>query len=198
MVLHDDGSVGFFDEFPLPPPAPTPDHHAHSVPPRGVGGFVPWRVVLYRSKNAIVALRHFEAFPSGLLFELVTVSPPGAYDPLQPSSPPTSEVVVQWRRTAPRLGVRFADGRGAASGSGAPTTQQTPERPQLQGLGGFGKTTFFWRAFWLWQLPPPGRLIWFATWPGMGIDEVSGAVDASILTVAAAEAMYVSDRGLPT
>jgi hypothetical protein len=153
---------------------------------------VPWRIVLVRAERAIVALRRFEAFPTGLLFELVTVYPPGAYEPLQPAGDPGSEAVVRWRRDAPRLGVRFADGRSTASGARPPAAS---EGPRLQGLGGFGKTAFFWRSFWLWPLPPPGPLTWLVTWTGGGVEEASAEVDASVLPAAAARAEALPGPG---
>ena len=66
---HDHG-VRFFDDFPGHVERRLPD--GASGPPSGmIGGFVPWRTTLVRTHNAWAAVQDFEAFPSGILFELV-------------------------------------------------------------------------------------------------------------------------------
>lgn len=207
------GSVGFFDEFPpSPPPAPTsPSPRASSFPPRqpwtgppegGLGGFVPWNLVLLGSENAVVVLRHFEAFPTGLLFELVSAPVSGTAVPSTRPAPLARKAAARTRPprrlNAPRLGVRFADGHSAASGTFRTLAdQRASDEPYLHGfIDAFGGGSLLRRTFWLWPVPPPGRLTWFATWPAIGVDEVSVEVDASILTTAASAAVFLSDEWL--
>lgn len=167
-------------------------------------------MVLVRSESAVAALHHFEAYPTGLRFELVTAAPVDAYDPLiRPRPPGLASLAPQegrrrpppgsptslLRPDTPRIGVRFADGRTAASGT-TPTAEEASDRPRFHGFGGLGVGTVFRRTMWLWPLPPPGPLTWFFTWPWLDVDEVSVEVDASVLEAAGAEAAFLSDEYL--
>lgn len=158
-----------------------------------IGGWVPWRIVLARSESAYAVLRNFEAYPSGLSFDLVT------YFREQPRDPDERRVPMMRGPDGPRIGVLFADGRKAASGAGPVAAPAPgggdPEQPMLRPGGGGGSLGQWHMNLWLWPLPPPGPLIWVGTWPAMGADEVSVEVDASILESAAqeAEVLWVPD-----
>lgn len=185
-----DGSVGFFDEFPLPPTPPERPRMAPNPwdgPPAGwLGGWVPWRIVLARSDRASALLRDFEAFPTGVHFTLIARFRDDS--PLQRPGPGRHLPFFGHER-GPRFGVAFADGRKTVAGAWLHQTNPGhPEGPILrQGGGGGGGGS--WRTdFWLWPLPPPGPLNWIAEWSDQGVPENSVQVDASVLAEAAAEA----------
>jgi len=120
---------GFFDEFrhiPKPPP-PEPVPVPWEGPPPGVlGGWVPWRIVLFKSEVAHVVLRNFEAQPSGLSFDLVA----------QVRQRALAGELQRGGYGAPELGVVFADGRSAASIDRQPATGD-PAHPESVALGGW-------------------------------------------------------------
>lgn len=179
--------VGFFDD--LPPPEADPEPAMHGAPwggpPIGViGGWVPWRIVLVRTEHAYALLRDFEAFPTGLSFQLVACFDENVFGPerREPEDPPVTD-------TRPWIGVRFSDGREAATQRvrGMPTSGGNERRPVSRGRGGTGHPGEWRLGYWLWPLPPPGPLTWFATWPEVGVGEASVEVDASALGPAAVE-----------
>lgn len=179
--------MSFFDDFPQPPPRPEPEPRRRQPwegPPRGViGGWVPWHIVLARSDRAFAVLRDFEAFPSGLNFELVTY---------YKEDDPTRPMGRRHRMRDPeafRLGVRFSDGRKAAS-TEWPRREDDgdPALPVLHPGGGGGGGGKWEMSYWLWPLPPPGPLTWVASWAEVGSAETAVEVDASVLEEAAASA----------
>ena len=179
--------VSFFDDFPQPPPpperVPRPPKPWDGPPGGTIGGWVPWRIVLVRSDEAYALLRDFEAFPSGLHFELVAQ--------FNDDTARTGCGPLHRRRgiEAPRIGVRFADGRKTATGPPRPQEPDgDPAYPLLRSGGGSGGGGRSRVSYWLWPLPPPGLLTWVSIWPEMGIGETSVEVDASVLSDAAAEA----------
>ena len=195
--MDDDRVMSFFDEFEAPPQPPMPAPRTREPwegPSDGViGGWVPWRLVLARAEKAYAVLRNFEAYPSGLGFDLVT------YFQEEPRGPRERGMHMMARPDGPRIGVLFADGRKAATGSNPSTAPAQgpgdPQQPVLRPRGGGGSLGKWQMSFWLWPLPPPGRLTWIGAWPDVGTDEVSVDVDASVLEAAAreTEVLWVPD-----
>ncbi|MDA8355732.1 MAG: hypothetical protein M0Z95_05445 [Actinomycetota bacterium] len=179
--------MSFFDDFPPPPPPPELQPRRRQPwegPPRGViGGWVPWHIVLARSDRAYAVLRDFEAFPSGLHFELVMY-----YE----DDDPTWPMGRRHRMRDPeafRLGVRFSDGRKTASTQWpSPEDEAHPTVPILHPGGGGGGGGKWEMSYWLWPLPPAGPLTWVASWPEVGANETTVEVDATVLEEAAASA----------
>ncbi|MDA8313538.1 MAG: hypothetical protein M0Z46_23555 [Actinomycetota bacterium] len=170
----------FFDDFPGHVERRLPD--GASGPPSGmIGGFVPWRTTLVRTHNAWAAVQDFEAFPSGILFELVARVED--WDP----DPSARTHTLLGHPTSLRLGVRFSDGRAGA-------TDRFAERARPMRLGeviffpkgGSGHPHEYRHAFWLWPLPPPGPMTWICVWPAVGVGEETVEVDASELVESAA------------
>jgi hypothetical protein len=188
--------VSFFDDFPQPSPpqepAPRRREPWDGPPPGIIGGWVPWRIVLARSENAYAVLHAFEVFPTGLGFDLVmhvrdTGGGRGA-----------RHLPHMMTADALRLGVRFADGRKAATdwlGRAERDVGGELERPVLRTYGGGGGGGVFRRHFWLWPVPPAGPLAWVSTWPEMGIGETSVEVDASVLAAAIEETEELWEEG---
>ncbi len=167
---------------PRPRRNPRMKHQSWQGPvPGSLGGWVPWRIVLGRSSEALVVLRDFEAYPEGLHFSMVTRSPPG-----HPVDLMTMGRTDHW----PHLGVTFADQRSTTLGD-LPEVfhrKKAPNGPLLWPGGGGGSPDQWRSDFWLWPLPPPGPLTWVSSWEQRGLPETSVTVDASVLVDAAREA----------
>lgn len=148
-----------------------------------VGGFVPWRVVLAQTENAFAAVQDFEAFPSGMLIELVLRV--RDWDP----DPELRRHTVLRDPTSFRLGVRFSDGRAGA-------TERFADHPRVMRAsevllfprGGAGHPHEYRQAFWMWPLPAPGVMHWISIWPAMRINEQTLDADASELVAAGQKA----------
>lgn len=153
-------------------------------PPLGaIGGWVPWRIALIRTEHAYALLRDFEAFPTGLLLQLVARLDKSVFGPERRTpEPPVAD-------TRPWIGVRFSDGRSAATPRGRKSTTSGGDetRPVIRGRGGTGHPGEWRLGFWLLPLPPAGPLTWFAAWPEVGVAEAPADVDASALAPGAAE-----------
>ena len=189
LGVHDD-LVSFFDDFPPHSPksevAPRVRQPWDGPPAGWLGGWVPWRIVLLRSSDALAVLRDFEAFPTGLGFSLVTSirEVPDEYE-RRPGRHASFFAVGQGLR----LGVAFADGRKTVAGRhmvDQPTGD--PNQPVLRPGGGGGSGSTYRMSFWLWPLPPPGPLTWAGQWPDSKTQENTVQVDGTVLQTAAGEA----------
>ena len=192
--------MSFFDDFPRPKPPrfrSPPKHqpwHGHEL--GWIGGWVPWRIVLFKALDAFAELREFEAYPTGLHFSLVTAM---RQEPVEPGDNPMQKMqrmMMFPEAGGPRFGVVFADGRKVAMGAreSFPRGDKEPDRPVLIGQGGGGGGNVWHMGYWLWPLPPPGPLTWVASWDERAIPETSVVVDASVLADAAAEAEKLWDE----
>jgi hypothetical protein len=181
------GVPPFFDppEEPPPGPLPGPARRAWTGPPDGVsGGQVALRLVMFRGESLHLSVGHFCAYPDGVEFA----------------------VEIRWRREpdhprhhrlmqslttgfvppeeALRVGVRFSDGRMAASDRAmrdyVPFLEQDdPAGPLLWPLGGHGSGERMEQRLWLWPLPPAGRLTFGVVWPAESVPETTVTTDAS-------------------
>jgi hypothetical protein len=181
-VVSHDHEVSFFDDFPGYVERRLPDG-ASGLPPGMIGEFVPWRTVLIRSDDAYAAVQDFEAFPSGVLFELVLRLKDRNPDPS------TRRHTVLRDPTSFRLGVRFSDGRAGASERFADQSRELrPKEVLLFPRAGSGHPHEYRQAFWLWPLPSAGLMRWISVWPAMGLGEQTVDADASELVAAAESA----------
>src|ERR1700686_3305658 len=133
--------VSFFDEFPLPKPQPVrpPEHQPWQGPEHGwIGGWLPWRVMLVKTPDMYATLRKFEAYPTGLLFSLVTAFKPEPSDTGSPMARRRGHRLSHQGTTGPRFGVMFADGRKVAPRFPAASRDKEPDGPVLMQPGGGG------------------------------------------------------------
>jgi hypothetical protein len=93
-----------------------------------------------------------------------------------------------------RFGVEFADGRRATNLVVPRAADgEEPAGPVLMLHGGGGAYRQTEIDYWLWPLPPPGRMRVVCEWPAYGIAETSVELDATELVDAASRARPVWD-----
>lgn len=174
-----------------PPPEPEPERATPDwfEPSAGVvPGPSTQQIVLFRTARAILVLRQFDVYPTGVEFTIdLRVRPTSdqLYD---------TPWELDWRslRHQPsgeelpddflRLGFQFADGSTWTNfGPNFPRFDKEPEGPVVVGGSGGGGGNRWSMRYWMWPLPPPGDLVVYAAWPSFHIDEVSATVDATAL-----------------
>jgi hypothetical protein len=140
--------------------------------------------VLGRSDNARIALVGVRCWPDGVSLDLHLMC-------RQLPGPD------EW---AFRFGVLTSDGRRAAAREFPPGPRPVEPDPAALVLrpifGGGGRFHRRWE-FYLWPLPPKGRLTMVADWPAEGIPETFTELDAGEIRSAAARAVVVW-RDLPS
>jgi hypothetical protein len=156
-------------------------------PANAVPVVVPLGLVLARSDDAVIAVPAVQAYPTGLSLMLVARARqrPGDRGPQRLMTyDPTSDQFV-------RLGVQFSDGRKVTNlhRPRPPRAGEPPAGPLLTPRGS-SETQGAWDAtYWLWPLPPPGRLLIVAEWPALHLSETRAEVDADPILEAAALAV---------
>jgi hypothetical protein len=191
--------MGFFDDVmvtdrrPAAPelqtvPAP------HIAPPEGsvLPTVLPAVRLLGQSQNARIALVGLRCWPDGLTLDIRLMCRERRFD--RPRTLGSSQ--DDW---AFRFGVQYADRRRVAVGEYA-IDRRAPERPSdglvlRPTIGGGGRFHRHWE-FYLWPLPPKGRLTLVADWPVERIPETYTELDAGEIRSAAARAVVLW-RDLP-
>ena len=186
--------MGFFDDV-LPrvdrsaPPERQTVQPAHLGPPQGwvLPTVLPAVRVLARSDNARIALVGVRCWPEGVSLDLHLMCR---------QLPRLDGHDGEW---AFRFGVLTSEGRRAAAREFPPGPRPdgpTGSEPVLRPIfGGGGRFHRRWE-FYLWPLPPKGRLTMVADWPAEGIPETFTELDAGEIRSAAARAVVVW-RDLP-
>lgn len=180
--------MGFFDAPAPPPPRPLPQPAQPewmAAPEGWLGGFVPVRPVLARTEEVVVTLEQFEAFPTGVRFELTVVTrrPSGGF----------SAAFSGRRGGGIRLGVAFPDGsKWQGLSHPWPSLFESPPPPPVLWMGGGGGgDTEYTQQVWLWPLPPAGPVTFALAWPEQKIDEATVQVDGGLFRAGAAEAQQL-------
>ena len=183
------------DFFPRPPEPQDEDEVQESAqpvwlnPPEAVlPGVVPVELILGRSSSTVVALTGMRAFPTGLNMNLaVHVRGKVARRDLKSEvfdGPYRHDMDVQWQSGRLKWGFELADGRRVTNVD--PWPQQPnqdhgrphhpddwkwqPDHPVLIGGGGGGGGGSVDRNYWLWPLPPAGKLLVVCQWPDQDIE----------------------------
>lgn len=156
-----------------------------------IGGYVADRVVLIRSAEAALVLDGFRCFPTGVSFDqqLWIRTDPSDHErwgpPWEGGHP--GRPFGGGREPALRIGVAFSDGSSWSNldAVGRPDPFTAPSSPLIWyqgGGGGGGGAIQHWRfGAWLWPLPPPGPVRFFASWPELGVDEVTAEISGDVL-----------------
>jgi hypothetical protein len=188
--------MGFFDEIPSVAGRPAvPElqtvRPAKYGPPEGcvLPTVLPVVRELGRSANARIALVGVRCWPDGVSLGVRLLCR------TRPATRPRwdGQVSADWSF---RFGVRYADRRCAAVGEFPPDGPAGVDGLVLRPTeGGGGRFHRRW-DFYLWPLPPKGRLTLVADWPAQGVPETYTELDAGELRSAAARAVIVW-RDLP-
>ena len=202
--------MGFFDAFPVPEP-PEPPRRARSrvwhEPGRNI---VPTTLVvdglLVRRPELAVFAGDFRVYPFGFGFEVSVLRQPrrpGGDDELRTETPFRGDRRVRGREAERgrdlRFGVRFADGRSAATGPGlvpprARVVGSQPEPPLISLRGGHGSNGFWQQMHWVWGLPEKGDLDLVYSWPAEQVPESRLELDGDVLRNAAGHAVVLWDQ----
>lgn len=188
------------DFFPTPPDQ-ADDEPLEQQQPVWMGppedvlpGVVPVELVLGRSTGAVVQLTGMRAFPNGLQMNLaVRVRGPALGPELHDDvfgDHPRHGKDADWQARRLKWGFELADGRRVTSVDPWPQPpnhdrhdhpdhrQWEPDHPVLFAGGGGGGPRSVNRDFWLWPLPPAGRLRAVCEWPDQGIANTVQELDA--------------------
>jgi hypothetical protein len=165
-------------------------------PPRAVvPGVVPVERIVARSDDVVVYLSGFWAYPAG--FEVqVRVLVEDEENELDPFSFADDGESARQGRIPPgklRIGFEFADGSKvtntgddfAEDWAGA-SWPMSPKMSSTVGRG--GRRNRLAAGFWVWPLPPEGRLIFACEWPAAKIPLTRAAFDADQVIEAAQRA----------
>jgi hypothetical protein len=187
--------MGFFDEVMVTgrrtaAPERQTVQPAHIGPPEGwvLPTVLPAVRVLGQSPNARIALVGLLCWPDGVTLDIRLMCRERRFG---------GSSSDDW---AFRLGVRYADRRRVAAHEFP--VQETAHEPAENGLvlrptiGGGGRFHRHWQ-FYLWPLPPKGRLTLVADWPSELIPETYTELDAGEIRSAAARSVVVW-RDLPS
>lgn len=200
--------MGFFDAFPVPEP-PEPVRPARSrlrhEPGRNI---LPTTLVLdgllVRRPEFAVFANDFRVYPFGFGFVINVLRQPrrpGEDHDLRAESPFRSDRRARGRGAERgrdlRFGVRFADGRSAATGPGLlPPRAAGPqtEPPLISMRGGHGSNGFGQQTHWVWGLPEKGDLDLVYSWPAEEVPESRLQLDGDALRDAAGHAKVLWDE----
>lgn len=182
----------------MPPPLPA-DSRPSPPPPwlwppeSELGEALLLRTVLASDQGVAVGLVSCVAFSTGFEFGIavrakedidaheIGFGPPPPHGP-----PPTGRELV--------IGLEFADGRKATAahhpgaqvmayfvGAGEGREPELPAGPILMPRGGGGGGRNWDFRYWVWPLPPEGKLTFTCAWPARGLATTAHEVDASLI-----------------
>jgi hypothetical protein len=194
------------DFFQAPPgsgkPKPryrTPEWFA--APSGTLPGIVPVERVLARTDRVAVCVTVIAAYPTGFELELLAmITPDEDFDPMlfHRQHLVGRGAVDELPLEMLRFGVRFADGSSATNIGGFHREPRRPATPVLQHAGGSGGGDQWRQTYWIWPLPPPGRLTLVCEWPAMNIALTEVELDGQTIRDAAEHAQVIfSDEHLP-
>ena len=183
---------------PLPADGEPPLPVWHAAPQDVLPGVAPTTLVLGRSPSTVVALTTVRAFPTGLSFTL-TVHVRGRVRRGELSAeifegPYEHAQDEEWEEGRFRWGLELADGRRVSNldppawDERAEDPAWQPDPPVLTGGGGNGSQEWAEREYWLWPLPPVGRLRVMCRWLDQGIETTVHELDSAAFLDAAARA----------
>jgi hypothetical protein len=177
----------FFE--PPPPPEPRRSNDWEGPPRASVPATVATELIVGRSERAVLYLAAIAAYRTGFEIDLCAVTAPGSgLDPFgfepQAASQRSGELVPALLR----FGLAFVDG-SKATNTGAYLSwdedREQPSAPVLSGRSGAGWADTWLHHFWIWPLPPPGKLEFVCEWPDAGIPLVRTVLDADPILEAA-------------
>jgi len=199
----------FIQMFSVGPRRDDPEDRAHEFeqpawfgpPADELGVCVPLSVVIGRSDEAVVAVKHATSYSTGVTFELVAAAR-GLRE--ADSNRLFHEQHLFGGDEDPsdgflRIGIELADGTRVSNlgrGRHSLRPDAEPEGPVFVESGGGGGSAGAGRvtmnpAYWLWPLPPPGPLRVFVEWPMLGVGLSDVELDAGLMADAARRSQHV-------
>lgn len=189
--------VSFFELPPRPEPPHEPEPAPlpwHGPPENALGGSVPLELLVGRSETAAVAFTNVTAYPSGFGFTLAVRLREPSTEPCYHRPPHelwSGEGAGDLPDRLLRFGFDLADGSKATSVGGFPLIGDEPAGPVLIGGAGGGGARSWDQRFWVWPLPPPGRMAAVCEWPSEGIALTRVELDAAPIREAADRAVVL-------
>ena len=193
------------DFFPDVPPPSGEDEPEESPQPAWRGapndilpGVAPVELILGRSDSTVVMLTGMRAFPTGLAMILGVRVRGRVYrrdlhgEVLH--GPYTHDMDADWQVGRLKWGFEFADGRRVTNLHPWPPYPDErdpawePDHPALIGGGGGGGDRYVDVDYWLWPLPPAGRLRVACQWLEQGIEMSTHDLETDPFREAAARA----------
>ncbi len=200
-------------------PEPAPPPMAYSGPPPWVqpseselGVAVPLREVLASDEGVVIGLIDCVAYSTGFEFRISVRSKRDldshemGFGPPPPYGPDRSDRELTF-------GIQFADGSAALTGGRpgpefmaqwkmhAEGREPSPsDGPLLMPRGGGGGGKRYDLTYWVWPLPPEGKLTFLCEWRARGLGPTSHEVDAAAIRRAGAssKSIWSDDAGLRT
>jgi hypothetical protein len=189
--------------FEPPQPVPEPSPPAAYGPPIWtgpsellLGAWVPAQQLLAKTESAAVVLRGLCAYPNGFEVQVSFLSRP-------PQTPQLHQQFFTRYQAGhgPRFGFEFSDGRRVGhstehGGFDVPKDDNgIPTEPVLLPRGGGGGGGEWKQTFWVWPLPPPGRLVLHFDWPDQKIPDTSVELDGREVRQAGENAVELWSSG---
>ena len=144
-------------------------------PPQILGSELATQVLLHRSEHLVIAVGGFVAYPDGVRFDVrLRFVEPSAYD-----------VVMD---DTFRLSVELSDGRVASEYKWWPV-EEGPQGPVLVPQGAGGDSLQYDAGYWLWPLPPPGKLTIVCDSQRLRVVDARVGLDADPMIAAAKDAL---------
>lgn len=174
-------------------------------PPRGVvPGVAPVERMLARTDGVAISLGPFWVYPTGVEFQ-VFVDADGEWpdlDPFDGGRRRRRSGAGEAFRGRLSLGFQFSDGSKATTldeGPGRFSGNSDVESPVLLRRGGSSTDGHWCQEYWLWPLPPPGRLDFVFQWPAAGIPLTRVELDAAEIAEAGSrsQAIFPDKREAP-
>ena len=187
--------MAFFEPPPPEPPSARrrSDLREWHEPDDSLGREVPLQFVIARSPAAVVAVRRITAYHNGFAFEISARLLPG-HELTDSSYSFGLRARSRTQGGLPdelfRFGLEFADGSTVTSLDVAAVNEpKRPRRPILAGGGGGGGDRRYDLRYWVWPLPPSGKLTFLTEWPAEGLPLTPHEIDSEPIRTAAEAAV---------
>lgn len=188
----------FFEPPPRVDHEPEPTREWDGPPASIVPATVPVERMIANAPEAAVYLASVSAYPTGFEFDVFVViaDRKSELDPFGFEYRTLAERTGEIPPGQLRLGFLFGDG-SKATNTGKyfgwdEDAETSPDAPYMCGSGSGGGDSNGWHgSFWVWPLPPPGRLEFLCEWPDAEIPLTAAELDSAAIVEAASRAQKV-------
>jgi hypothetical protein len=188
--------MSFFDDTPerLPPRSDQPGHPAWRRPNGVMPGLAPVGLLLARTDEMAVFVGNVLGYPNGFEFTVNARLRHNQFvwgkSPIDPLADPRTG---QRPELALRLGIVYADGRGARTSSHRPIPVDEADGDDLvlREVGTGGTDRQWDGRFWAHPLPPAGPVTFVVSWLLYEVAEARAELDSSVIHEAAERAVIL-------